>query len=259
MLENCSEDTLTLPILTTSQFRTPGVYHAVNPLNGRTTDRPLRQTNEYIHPSARTRIRLHGPGVSDKGEYECRALTDNYKLVVDYGVQSSKSGDPDIFWKFKGSSKEVGAVKVLPEAPLWRLERELARRDPKTYDYVKRPPATGTGTKKRRDKGRPVSADFSNGRVRGGGGGGSRRGSFIEDRDGAADLRSPKGGRRSFIEDGRVRSKSRARSMDRETEVRETMPHRRAKDKTWWEGESLADGGRGSVRVRSPRRSSMRV
>jgi len=37
----------------------------------------------------------------------------------------------------------------------------------------------------------------------------------------------------------RPRSKSRARSAsfdDRETEIRESMPHRREKDRAWWDG-----------------------
>ncbi|KAF2280250.1 uncharacterized protein EI97DRAFT_357088, partial [Westerdykella ornata] len=64
-------------------YRTPGLYHAVTPKTGRTTNRPLRSTNEYIHPSVRIRLQLHGPGISDKGIYNPRALTDNYKLVVE--------------------------------------------------------------------------------------------------------------------------------------------------------------------------------
>ncbi|KAF1959727.1 hypothetical protein CC80DRAFT_405721, partial [Byssothecium circinans] len=73
-----------------SSSRTPGQYYASDPQTGRPTTRPLRLTNEYIHASARTRIRLSGPGVSDKGLYECRALTDTYKLVVDYGADTSR-------------------------------------------------------------------------------------------------------------------------------------------------------------------------
>ncbi|KAF2464750.1 uncharacterized protein BDR25DRAFT_95065 [Lindgomyces ingoldianus] len=207
------------------QHRTPGLYHAVDPSTGRTTSRPLRLTNEYIHPSVRTRIRLNGPGVDDKGIYECRALTDNYKLVVDYGPRSKS--DADIFWKLK--FKDSDGARVLPEAPLWRLERELARRDPETYDYVKKPPATVSGKKKKSV--RPLSADMGaaamagRNRSRGGGGGGGKE-------------------RRSFVESEK---RSRARSLDRETEVRESMPHRRQKDKAWWEGEK--NTRKGTLRV----------
>jgi hypothetical protein len=225
------------------------MYHAVDPTTGRTTARPLRQTNEYIHPSVRTRVRLNGPGTSDRGVYDAHPLTNNYKLVVDYGTQNTKSGDPDVFWKLK--FKDSDAVRVLPEAPLWRLERELCRRDPRTFDYVKRPPASGRagkgGGNGKRRSGRPVSADF----------GGSTRRSAVFDEAGRSE-------RRSFADGGaRKRSKSRARSLDgseldiRSVDVRESMPHRRAKDRTWWEGEEDVDAGRfGGGR---PRRSSTRV
>lgn len=34
---------------------------------------------------------------------------------------------------------------------------------------------------------------------------------------------------------GRDRSRARSVEFDRETDIRESMPHRREKDKTWWE------------------------
>jgi hypothetical protein len=46
-------------------------------------------------------------------------------------------------------------------------------------------------------------------------------------------------GRRSSVHVPEKRARSRARSAsfdDRETEIREGMPHRREKDKAWWEG-----------------------
>ncbi|KAF1920851.1 hypothetical protein BDU57DRAFT_440200 [Ampelomyces quisqualis] len=135
-------------------------YTAVDPHSGRATDRPLRQTNEYIHPSVRTRFKLEGPGILDRGAYEARGLTANYKLVVDYGPDIAKvaSADPEVYWKIR--SRDTDGVRTLPEAPLWRLERELARKDPRIYDYYKRPPATAS-TKKSRRAQRPMSADLS--------------------------------------------------------------------------------------------------
>jgi hypothetical protein len=47
------------------------------------------------------------------------------------------------------------------------------------------------------------------------------------------------GGRRSSVHVQEKRARSRARSAsfdDRETEIREEMPHRREKDRAWWEG-----------------------
>jgi hypothetical protein len=140
-------------------------------------------------------------------------------------------------------------VRILPEAPLWRLERELARRDPKTYDYYKRPPATKSGKMSRRSA-RPASpgAPMSpRGPPRGPEGALSprkRRGNEplsprqtfpVDDRP----MRRSSARVDGKKERERVRSRSRARSAsfdDRETEIRETMPHKREKDKAWWEG-----------------------
>ena len=140
------------------KFRTPGFYKEVDPFTGRSTGRALDSTNEYIHASVRTRYKLDGPGVADKGYYDPRALTDNYKLVVDYGpTANSKSSEPEIIWKLKWKDDE-GAAPRLPEAPLFSIERDLCRKDPKTYDYIRKPPATGRD--KKRKSQRPVSAGF---------------------------------------------------------------------------------------------------
>lgn len=281
------------------QHRTPGLYHSVDPDTCRPTPRPLRQTNEYIHPSVRTRVRLNGPGVADKGIYECRALTDNYRLVVDYSTSHSNphttpattKPEPDIYWKYK--FKDGDAVKIMPEAPLWGVEKELCRRDKETWEMVKRPPATGTSSSskpKRRKSVRPASADMSGGR--GANGGGGTRRSFVDDGHGHATRRSV--AEKSEFRGSRARSKSRARSLEfeRESVIRGEMPHRRQKDKAWWEGvaegmgmrsgdadrmekengrwgdgerdrDRYVEGRRGSRvgndGVRSPRRSSMRV
>ncbi|KAJ4985658.1 hypothetical protein SVAN01_08833 [Stagonosporopsis vannaccii] len=221
--------------------RTPGQYHAVDPHTGRTTDRPLRQTNEYIHPSVRTRFRLQGPGQMDRGDYEARALTDSYKLSVDYGPNKERASDPEIYWRIKW--RDTDAVKILPEAPLWRLERELARKDPDTYDYLKRPPPTKTRDSKRRSQ-RPMSADMSS-RAPTTPGGASvasrRRRDTMTPRstfplDEKADARSSR--RRSVVErNGRARSRPRTSVYDGgETEIREAMPHRNDKDKAWFDG-----------------------
>lgn len=223
-----------------TQIRQPGQYHAVDPFTGRTTDRPLRQTNEYIHPSVRTRYRLQGPGQLDRGIYEARALSDSYKLIVDYGPNSQRAADPEIYWRIKW--RDTDAVKILPEAPLWRLERELARKDPDTYEYVKRPPATKVRDSKRRSQ-RPMSADMSSRAPTTSGAStlSKRRRDTMTPRstfplDEKAEARSSR--RRSVVEkSGRARSRPRTSVYDGgETEIREEMPHRREKDKAWWEG-----------------------
>lgn len=135
-----------------SKVRTPGRYCATDPTNGRPTSDPLMDTHEvcieslldfevgctnsaqYIHPSARSRLKLHGPGLGDRGDYECKAL-DDWKLVIESeeGVKR-----PTVYWKARDRPSE-GFVKVLPEAPLWQLELELLHYDPDIESYVLKP------------------------------------------------------------------------------------------------------------------------
>lgn len=117
-------------ILDGSTTRTPGNYHRVDPDTGRATSKLLRQTNEYVHPSARSRILLGGPGIEDRGRYEGKALRD-YKL---------KSEESDVEPKralaiWVPRSRRKGAVR-LPESPLWETEKELLRTDPETYEFI---------------------------------------------------------------------------------------------------------------------------
>ena len=177
----------------------------------------------------------------DRGSYEARALSDSYKLVVDYGPNSQRAADPEIYWRIKW--RDTDAVKILSESPLWRLERELARKDPDTYDYIKRPPATKTRDSKRRSQ-RPMSVDMSSRAPTTPGAASTmskRRRDTMTPRstfptDEKRDARSSR--RKSVVErNGRSRSRPRTSVYDGgETEIREEMPHRREKDKAWWEG-----------------------
>lgn len=199
----------------------------------------------------------------DRGDYDARALTDSYKLSVDYGPNKERASDPEIYWRIKW--RDTDAVKILPEAPLWRLERELARKDPDTYDYLKRPPPTKTRDSKRRSQ-RPMSADMSSRAptTPGGASVASRRrrdtmtprSTFPLDEkvdarssrretmmprstfplDEKADARGSR--RRSVVERNEwARSRPRTSVYDGgETEIRETMPHRHEKDKAWFDG-----------------------
>ncbi|KAK5007097.1 hypothetical protein LTR28_005689 [Elasticomyces elasticus] len=118
-----------------SLIRTPGTCYEIDPWTGRKTSKPLRDTHEYIHPSVRTRFCLKGPGVNDEGRYEAKALKD-WKLMIEYDVGSKK---PDVFWKAR-SAKRNATTRILPESPLWDMERELLENDPETYEYVMYPP-----------------------------------------------------------------------------------------------------------------------
>lgn len=136
-----------------STIRTPGRYYRVDPDTGRETDAPLRDTCEYIHPSVRTRLRLKGAGEDDKGAYAPRAL-EAWKLVVDYPENSEffDEGDDekrakraprtlDIFWKLRDKQTNV-TTRILPESPLWPLERELLELDPDIEEFALNPGAT---------------------------------------------------------------------------------------------------------------------
>ncbi|KAL9027664.1 MAG: hypothetical protein Q9196_003852 [Gyalolechia fulgens] len=119
-------------LLDGSITRTPGMYFRVDPTSGRATSNPLRQTNEYIHPSARTRLELDGPGKDDHGAYEGKAL-DPYKLKYEDNPQNGTR--PLAVWVSR--SKRKGAPrKEVPESPLWGKERQLLRQSPKMFDYV---------------------------------------------------------------------------------------------------------------------------
>lgn len=136
-----------------STIRTPGRYYRIDPDTRKETDSPLRDTCEYIHPSVRVRLKLRGPGVDDRGAYECRAL-DDWKLVIDYPENSEFFDEPDdekraklpprtldIFWKLRTRQTNV-ATRILPESPLWPLERELLELDPEFEEFALNPGAT---------------------------------------------------------------------------------------------------------------------
>ncbi|KAF2747974.1 hypothetical protein M011DRAFT_401163 [Sporormia fimetaria CBS 119925] len=259
-----------------SKLRTPGLNHATDPHTLRPLARPLRNTHEYIHPSVRTRLRFNGPGIADKSVYDCPALTEDYKLVVDYEQVKTDDDTPDVYWKLRWRD-ETGESRILPEAPLWRLERELCKRDPKMWEEVRRPAPTGrNGVGRRRERDRVRDGERVHGER-----------DRDRDRDARRRPRSAsyvpppeyRGSRRSFMQDPRQsvpgsargsrvlgeekdideeRRRRRRRSMsrvsgvsrgtivseDRVTDIRESMPHRRPKEKTWWDGEEEDPGVR---------------
>ncbi|KAL2355458.1 hypothetical protein BJ546DRAFT_688960 [Cryomyces antarcticus] len=125
--------------------RTPGAYYATDPYTGRETSRPLRDTREYIHPSARMRLKLGGPGVDDQGRYECRALRD-WRVSVEH---DDKNKPPIILWKSRSRKKNV-TTNVLPESPLRDMERELLANDPDIYEFIIDPPTEQRARRQRR-------------------------------------------------------------------------------------------------------------
>jgi hypothetical protein len=123
--------------------RKPGRYCAIDPTNGKATDEPLVDTREYIHPCVRSRIKLRGPGIHDRGIYECKALL-GWKLVIENEEGAKR---PAIFWRAR-DKPPPGFARELPEAPLKQLELDLLDYDPETFDYVTKP----SGTRKRRSQ-----------------------------------------------------------------------------------------------------------
>ena len=88
--------------------RTPGMYCKVDPDTGEPTGKMLRQTNEYIHPSARSRTILKGPGVEDDGTYKSDALED-YKLRF---VDETANQRSVALWR---SRRKGSKLRDLPE------------------------------------------------------------------------------------------------------------------------------------------------
>ncbi len=74
----------------------------------------------------RSRVRLNGPGIDDRGVYDPAALQ-GWKLVVGEG------GRP--MWENRGWSGGGGG-RVLYEDVLGEVERKLLETDPETYDFV---------------------------------------------------------------------------------------------------------------------------
>ncbi|KAI0143573.1 hypothetical protein GGR57DRAFT_508048 [Xylariaceae sp. FL1272] len=57
-----------------SVTRTPGMYHKINPVNGRALPEFLEDTNERIHPSVRVRLACEGLGLNDTDLWHCASL-----------------------------------------------------------------------------------------------------------------------------------------------------------------------------------------
>jgi len=143
------------------RIRTPGRYYVVDPTTGRETDEPLRDTHEYVHPSVRVRIKLSGPGYDDYSHYTPRAMKD-WKLVVDAGESDGgRQARPDIYWQLTTKQKNV-STRILPESPLWPLERELLEMDPdrEIEEFVMHPPVSSKSPRKTRSR-RTRSSTFS--------------------------------------------------------------------------------------------------
>ena len=108
--------------------RTPGRYYATDYWTGKTTNRPLRKTNEHVHPSVRVRIACHGKGVADSPNYNPPAFS-GFKLVH----PSDNPDKKDPFQKgyvWTGTNKD-GKEITIPEWQMGGVEDMLYQISPK--------------------------------------------------------------------------------------------------------------------------------
>lgn len=99
--------------------RTPGDYMSMDYRTGDPTNRPLKNTNEYIHASVRSRFNLKGPGYADRSVYDPKALRP-WKLMHEPGIEGMPTS---WFW-------EDSEAIVLPEPPLRAVEKLLLKSSP---------------------------------------------------------------------------------------------------------------------------------
>jgi len=125
-------------VLAGSTNRTPGNYYRVDPYTGRPTTKRLKNTNEYIHASVRSRLGMQGPGLQDRGVYDPRPLRD-WTFDVEpapHGHGGNCADGSMIVWNNRSSRKSGGQSRI-PEAALLESELILLRQSPRVADYIK--------------------------------------------------------------------------------------------------------------------------
>lgn len=137
-------------LLAGKKVRTPGAYQRVDPTNGRSTGKRLKNTNEYIHASVRARIGLRGPGPEDRDEYNPPALADwtfEPEPPPAGGAASGQSGNLAdgmmIVWNYRGDrDRDHDGQTRIPEAVLLETELAMLRQFQVVDDYIRymRPP-----------------------------------------------------------------------------------------------------------------------
>ncbi|KAB8356667.1 hypothetical protein FH972_024244 [Carpinus fangiana] len=135
--------------------RTPGQYVRMDPRNGNPTNRPLKNTCEYIHSSVRSRTVMEGPGYDDRGNYDSKALRD-WRLRSEKEVEGLPTP-----WYWEERSPRGGAPIILPEAPLRTVEKKLLRISPDIEEFVLSAPKPPKASRRRRTGGLLVSLGSS--------------------------------------------------------------------------------------------------
>lgn len=106
-------------------IRTPGEYMRIDYRTAEQTNRPLKNTNEYIHASVRSRFNLQGPGYADRGVYDPKALRP-WTLKYEPGIKNMPTS---WYWSLDGAH-------ILPEAPLRPVEKILLKNSPDVEEEV---------------------------------------------------------------------------------------------------------------------------
>lgn len=138
--------------LTGAKTRTPGNYYRTDPRTGKQLNKRLKNTNEYIHASVRSRLGLQGPGVQDRGVYEPPALRD-WTFDTQF-VGQGHGGNPEgmlVVWTNRGARSKGGQDQI-PEAQLSETEKVLLRQSPRVYDFVRGVPPPASPRDKRRSR-----------------------------------------------------------------------------------------------------------
>jgi uncharacterized protein (DUF2235 family) len=120
-----------------TKVRTPGAYFRSDPLTGLPTQRRLKNTNEYIHASVRSRMGLRGPGLQDSGDYDPPALRD-WTFATEPGPPG-QGGNADggmVVWTNHSAGKSGGQQRI-PEAILLQTELTLLRNSPHVEQYIR--------------------------------------------------------------------------------------------------------------------------
>jgi hypothetical protein len=121
-------------------LRSPGRNVETDPKTGAFTTKRLHQTNEYIHPSVRIRLALHGDGPDGKGIWHPEALS-GFRLqppkngVGEKSQSNTSSSEQDDHYKWVSEINDD--VVHLPEERLGRIELELLKCSPQVYERFK--------------------------------------------------------------------------------------------------------------------------
>jgi hypothetical protein len=121
--------------------RTPGQYHRVDWLTGKTDPtKPLEDTHEYAHASVRVRTHMKGMNYEDSpGPYSPKALQ-SWRLTgkpfpANLKMDSGEANEHKWAWVYQGSDSSM-ANKFLFEDELGIYEKELLDADPDALEMI---------------------------------------------------------------------------------------------------------------------------